>query len=103
MMISNRAAIAAGRAWAEERWNAIPSRERPSLWPGTIREACSLPLLRDLPPDRDPSALTTAFVVLNAAELRWRELIGQETSSPGPSLFLSRLPTEEDSLHQRGF
>ena len=99
MTISNRAAIAAGRGWAEERWDSIPARERPSLWPGTIREACSLPPLCEASPSRDPSALTTAFVIQNAAELRWRELLGRENAAPGPSLFLSRLG-ERDHPHE---
>lgn len=90
MTITNRAAVAAGRAWADARWESIPARERPSLWPGTIREACALPLLREVAPARDASSLTTAFTVLNAAELRWRELLGRETAAPAPSLSLNR-------------
>jgi hypothetical protein len=100
MTISNRAAIGAGRAWAEERWDAIPARERPSLWPGTIREALSLAILREVSSERDSSAVTTAFVALNAAELRWRELLGRDTAAPAPSLFLSRLPGSEDVSHE---
>jgi hypothetical protein len=96
MAISNRAAITAGRAWAQERWDMMPARERPSLWPGTIREACLRSLLRDVSPRDDTESLTTAFVVLNAAELRWRELLGQETAAPGPSLFLSRQPGNDE-------
>jgi hypothetical protein len=101
MAISNRAAITAGRSWAQARWDAVPARERPPLWPGTIREAFSLPLFRDVIAVDDGEFLEAAFVVSNAAELRWRELFGRESSVQGPSLLLTLPPRREASFDGR--
>lgn len=72
MALSNREAISAGRAWADERWAAAADVERRHPWPGTLREARSLPVVERSCP-REGDALACALVVYNAGEARWME------------------------------
>jgi hypothetical protein len=74
MALSNREAIRAGRGWADELWASLAAADRPRSWPGTLREARSLPVVEQFCP-QEGDALACGLVIFNAAEARWRELI----------------------------
>jgi hypothetical protein len=85
MAISKRGAMLAGRAWAEERWNALPSHEHPRAWPGTLHEASWLPIV-GWAPNFEGRSSACALRLFHAAEIRWRELYAAEETSAKPIL-----------------